>query len=242
MVLGIELNKPDVLEALETRQSEGGFSVAATQTKYPQGAEKMLIKALTGREVPSGGLPMDVGVVVANVGTAVAVCEAVRDGKPLIERVVTVTGDAAKQPQNFLVRLGTPVQHLVELSGGTLDTVGKLILGGPMMGLTQSSFQVPVIKGTSGVLLLRETPSMHQGYLPCIKCSRCVQVCPTHLMPSMLSLIGEAGRWEQAEEYGVFDCIECGCCTYVCPSKRPIVQWVKTTKTKLRKKKAREKR
>ena len=241
VIVGIEGNKPDAAEALASREGEGGFSTAVTETRYPQGAEKMLIKALTGREVPSGGLPMDVGVVVANVGTAVAVCEAVRDGKPLIERVLTVTGDGVENPGNFLARLGTPVGHLVDLAGGTRATVGKLIMGGPMMGLAQSSFEVPVIKGTSGILLLQEQPFMHQGHLPCIKCSRCVQACPTYLLPSMLSIIGEAERWEQAEEYGVFDCIECGCCTYVCPSKRPIVQWVKTTKTKLRKIKAREK-
>ncbi|MFW6181258.1 MAG: electron transport complex subunit RsxC, partial [Spirochaetota bacterium] len=241
VIVGVEGNKPDAVAVLSALEGEGGYRTAVTETRYPQGAEKMLIKALTGREVPSGGLPMDVGVVVANVGTAVAVCGAVRDGKPLMERVLTVTGDGVQEPGNFLVRLGTPVSHLVDLAGGTRGTVGKLIMGGPMMGLAQPSFDVPVIKGTSGILLLQEQPFMHQGHLPCIKCSRCIRACPTYLMPSMLSIIGEAEQWEQAEEYGVFDCIECGCCTYVCPSKRPIVQWVKTTKAKLRKKKAREK-
>ena len=201
----------------------------------------MLIKALLGREVPSGGLPMDVGVVVSNVGTAVAVCEAVRDGKPLIERVVTVTGNGVGKPGNFLARIGTSVQSLVDQAGGTVGTVGKLIMGGPMMGLAQSSFDTPVIKGTSGILIMQEQGEMHETHLPCIKCSFCVQACPVYLIPSRLSIIAEAQNWKKAEEFGVNDCIECGCCNYVCPSKRPIVQFIKTTKMKLRKLKAMEK-
>jgi electron transport complex protein RnfC len=240
VIVGVEENKPDAVQALGA--GADGLDLAVTETKYPEGAEKMLIKALTGREVPSGGLPMDVGVVVSNIGTAVAVCEAVRDGKPLIDRVVTVTGDGVHTPGNYLVRLGTPVKNLIDLAGGTRGSTGKLITGGPMMGLAQSTPEIPVIKGTSGVLVLQEKPSMHQVHMPCIKCARCVRACPVYLLPSQLSIIAEAQRWEQAEEYGVFDCIECGCCTYSCPSKRPIVQWIKTTKMKLRKKKAREKR
>ena len=240
-VIGIEENKPEAVENLRRLAGNNGCDVEVAQTKYPQGAEKMLIKALLDREVPSGGLPMDVGVVVSNVGTALAVCEAVRDGKPLIDRVVTVTGDGVKNPGNFLARIGTSVQSLVDQAGGTVGTVGKLIVGGPMMGLAQSSFDIPVIKGTSGILVMQEQREMHGAYLPCIKCSFCVQACPVHLIPSRLSIIAEAQDWKKAEDFGVNDCIECGCCTYVCPSKRPIVQFIKTTKMKLRKLKAMEK-
>ena len=240
-IVGIEENKPEAIENLRKLAGNSGVEVQVAQTKYPQGAEKMLIKALLDHEVPSGGLPMDVGVVVSNVGTAVAVCEAVRDGKPLIDRVVTVTGDGVKNPGNFLARIGTSVQSLVDQAGGTVGTVGKLIMGGPMMGLAQSSFDIPVIKGTSGILIMQEQKEMHQNHLPCIKCSFCVQACPVYLIPSRLSIIAEAQNWKKAEEYGVNDCIECGCCSYVCPSKRPIVQFIKTTKMKLRKLKATEK-
>ena len=240
-IVGIEENKPEAIENLRQLTGSAGGEVQVVETKYPQGAEKMLIKALLNREVPSGGLPMDVGVVVSNVGTAVAVCEAVRDGKPLIERVVTVTGNGVGKPGNFLTRIGISVQSLVDQAGGTVGTVGKLIVGGPMMGLAQSSFDIPVIKGTSGILIMQEQGEMHETYLPCIKCSFCVQACPVHLIPSRLSIIAEAQNWKKAEEFGVNDCIECGCCTYVCPSKRPIVQFIKTTKMKLRKLKAMEK-
>jgi electron transport complex protein RnfC len=242
-IIGIEENKPQAIESLRTRAAAAGNGdeVQVTQTKYPQGAEKMLIKAVLNREVPSGGLPMDVGVVVSNVGTALAVCEAVRDGKPLIDRVVTVTGDGVKHPGNYLARIGTSVQNLVDQAGGTVGTIGKLIAGGPMMGLAQASLDIPVIKGTSGILILQEQKQMHETHLPCIKCSFCVQACPVHLIPSRLSIIAEAQNWKKAEEFGVNDCIECGCCTYVCPSRRPIVQFIKTTKMKLRKLKATEK-
>jgi electron transport complex protein RnfC len=240
-IIGVEENKPQAVDILNKLAERGCGEVQVVATKYPQGAEKVLIKALLDREVPSGGLPMDVGVVVSNVGTALAVCEAVRDGKPLIERVVTVTGNGVQHPGNYLSRIGTSLQSLIDQAGGTVGTVGKLIMGGPMMGLAQTSFEVPVIKGTSGVLVLQEESHMHEGYLPCIKCGFCVRACPVHLIPSRLSVLAEAQSWKQAESMGAGDCIECGCCTYVCPSKRPIVQLIKTTKTKLRKLKAREK-
>lgn len=242
IIIAVEINKPDALEKLETEARQKGIDCVATATKYPQGGEKMLIKAVLNREVPSGGLPMDIGAVVSNVGTAVAVCEAVRDGKPLIDRVVSVTGDAVKNPANLLVKIGTPVKDIVEQVGGTVDMVGKMVLGGPMMGIAQSSFEVPVIKGTSGILILKRLDDMSDGHRPCIKCSFCIQACPTNLMPSTLSIIAEAGQWRLAEKYGVNDCIECGSCAYECPSKRPIVQLIKTTKAKLREIHAREKK
>ncbi len=235
VVIAVENNKPLAIEGLADAVPGDSFTIAVAETKYPQGAEKMLIKAVLNREVPRGGLPLDVGVVVANVGTAVAVCEAVRDGKPLIERVVTVTGHGVKDPGNFLVKIGTPVSDLVRQAGGTGGSVGRLIMGGPMMGIALSTFDVPVIKGTSGMPVMTEASELKAEYLPCIKCSFCVRVCPIHLLPSTLSVIAEVKKWEQAEKYGVFDCIECGCCDFVCPSKRPIVQWVKTAKASLRK-------
>jgi electron transport complex protein RnfC len=245
IIIAVENNKPEAKQRLEKGLEEAAknsrIECLVTHTKYPQGAEKMLIKAVLGKEVPSGGLPMDVGVVVSNVGTAVAVCEAVRDGKPLIERVVTVTGDGVKKPGNFLVKIGTTIKDLLEQAEGTAGNIGKCIMGGPMMGLAQPSLEVPVIKGTSGIVLLREAEYMKRGHYPCIRCSFCVQSCPVSLMPSTLSVIAEAKKWELAEKYGVNDCIECGCCTYVCPANRPIVQWIKTGKVKLREIKAREK-
>lgn len=240
IIIAVETNKTDALEVLRESLDSMNTECMVTATKYPQGAEKVLIKALLNREVPSGGLPMDVGVVVSNVGTARAVCEAVRDGKPLIDRVVTVTGNGVKSSGNFLVKIGTPVSALVEESGGLVGTLGKIVMGGPMMGIAQPNLEVPVIKGTSGILVLQEEKYMKEGYLPCIKCSFCVQVCPTSLLPSRLSIAAEAKNWKLAEEYGVNDCIECGSCSYVCPSKRPIVQFVKTAKLKLREIGARE--
>ena len=242
IVIAVEDNKLDAIEELKKAASPYNIAVVATKTKYPQGAEKMLIKAILDREVPSGGLPMDVGVVVSNVGTSVAVCEAVRDGKPLIDRVVTVTGNAVKEPANFLSKIGIPISSLVEQAGGIEGELGKIIVGGPMMGIAQSSMEVPIIKGSSGVLLLQLENYMKVNYRACIKCSFCIRVCPVHLMPSILSIIGEAEKWELAEKYNVNDCIECGSCAYVCPSKRPIVQFIKTTKAKLREIKAMEKK
>jgi electron transport complex protein RnfC len=241
IIFAVETNKQDAANVIGDAL-HGNRECVLTQTKYPQGAEKMLIKAVLNREVPSGGLPMDVGVVVSNVGTAVAVCEAVRDGKPLIERVVSVTGKGVKSPANFMAKIGTPIHALIEQAGGTNGQTGKVIMGGPMMGIAQSSMDVPVIKGMSGLVVLPLEPYMMQEYGPCIKCSFCVQACPTSLMPSTLSIIAEAQKWKLAEKYGVNDCIECGSCAYVCPSKRPIVQLVKTAKQKLREIKAREKK
>lgn len=242
IIIALENNKLDALEKFQNMGLQKEISCVVTETKYPQGGEKMLIKAILDREVPSGGLPMDVSVLVSNVGTALAVCEAVRVGKPLIDRIVTITGNGVKNPGNFLAKIGTPIASIIEQAGGTVGIIGKLIIGGPMMGIAQSSFDVPIIKGTSGILLLQEERYMKEEHLPCIKCSFCVQACPTNLLPSRLSLIAEAESWELAEDYGVNDCIECGSCSYVCPSKRPIVQLVKTTKAKLQEIKAREKK
>ncbi|MCL4491153.1 MAG: electron transport complex subunit RsxC [Nitrospirae bacterium] len=231
--IGIEDNKPDAIEAMrQAAAGEPDIKVCALEVKYPQGAEKMLIKAAVGREVPARGLPMDAGVVVQNIGTAIAVYEAARYGKPLIERVVTVTGEGIREPKNLLVKIGTLVSDLIEECGGFKANVAKVISGGPMMGFAMFSLDVPVTKGTSGILVLPEEGVAHaEDFGPCIRCGRCINICPMGLMPSMLSVLSERGLYEEAKEYGLFDCFECGSCTYMCPSNRPIVQLVRLAKS-----------
>lgn len=231
--IGIENNKPDAVEKLkEAAAPYGNIEVCALEVKYPQGAEKMLIKALTDREVPPRGLPMDVSVLVQNVGTALSVYEAVRFGKPLIERVVTVTGEGIKEPKNLLTKVGTLISHLIEECGGFKNGTSKVVSGGPMMGFALPSLDVPVTKGTSGILVMTEKEVIHaEDYKPCIRCGRCVDICPMNLMPSMLSVLSEAGHYEETKDYNLFDCFECGSCAYVCPSNRPIVQFVRLAKS-----------
>jgi electron transport complex protein RnfC len=205
--VGIEDNKPNAVKAMKaTAERQGNIKVCALQTKYPEGAEKMLIKVLTDREVPAGGLPMDVRVVVQNVGKAFSVYEAVRYGKPLIERVVTVTGKGINEPKNLKVRIGTLVSHLIKECGGLKDESLKIIAGGPMMGFAISSLDVPVTKGTSGIIVMTEGEIVHAGdFEPCIRCGRCIDVCPMGLMPSMLGTYAEKGFYEGAKEYNLFD-------------------------------------
>jgi len=230
--VGIENNKPDAVAKMKEAASGSGIEVLALEVKYPQGAEKMIIKAILGREVPPRALPMDVGVVVQNVGTALAIYEAARFGKPLIERVVTVTGEGIAEPKNLMVRIGTKVSDLIEECGGFKGGVGKVISGGPMMGFALSSLDVAVTKGTSGILVIPEEAVFHaEEFGPCIRCGRCIDACPMGLTPSMLSVLSERGFYEEAKEYNLFDCFECGSCTFVCPSKRPIVQLVRLAKS-----------
>lgn len=231
--VGIEDNKPDAIA--EMRKAASAYpdvEVISLRVKYPQGAEKMLIKAVTGREVPPRALPMDVGVVVQNVGTTVAVYEAVRFGKPLVERVVTVTGEGIREPKNLMARIGAPVSGLIEACGGFSGEVAKVVAGGPMMGFAISSLEVPVTKGTSGILVLPQEGIFHaDDFKPCIRCSRCVDVCPMGLTPGLLSVLAEKGYYEEAKTHNLFDCFECGSCAFVCPSKRPIVQLVRLAKS-----------
>lgn len=229
--VGIEQNKPDAIDAM-TKAFEGtGVQVVGLPTKYPQGAEKMLIRVLVEKEVPSGGLPADVGVVVQNVGTVAAISDAVLKGIPLIERVTTVSGGAIKEPKNLLVRVGTLFSDAIEYCGGFSETPEKLLSGGPMMGMAQSHIDLPIIKGVSGILALSKKDVNSGRESACIHCGRCVEVCPMHLVPSKLSILGERGLYEQAkEEANLLDCVECGSCVYVCPAKRNIVQYIKYCK------------
>ena len=230
VIFAVEDNKPDAVERLR-KATSGDFEVLALKTKYPQGDERHLIKAVLNREVPPGGLPFDVGVVVQNVGTAKAICDAVCDGIPLVERVVTVTGDVRK-PGNLLVRIGTLFSNLIEQCGGPVGAVRKVISGGPMMGIAQSE-DVPVIKGTNCILVFSERRVVEEEEMPCIRCGRCVDVCPMGLMPFMIRALVEKGKFDACSEYDIMSCDECGCCAYVCPAKIPLVQIIKRGKMAL---------
>lgn len=229
--VGIEDNKPDAIKTMTEAFAGTGVKVVGLPTKYPQGAEKMLIKMLVDREVPSGGLPMEVGVVVQNVGTVIAIADAVEKGIPLIERVTTVSGGAVKEPKNLLVRVGTTFEDAISYCGGMVKTPEKIISGGPMMGFAQSNLNVPIIKGSSGILVLSKEDVNSGKEAACIRCGRCVDACPMGLNPSMLSILGERGLYQEAkEDFNLLDCVECGSCVYGCPAKRNIVQYVRYCK------------
>jgi len=233
-VIGIENNKRDAIQLLTDKaKNYKGISVVTLKVKYPQGGEKQLIKAVTGKEVPSGGLPIAVGAVVSNVGTAFAVYEAVQKNKPLFERVVTVTGKSIANPSNFKVRIGTATTELIEAAGGLPENTGKIISGGPMMGRAVVSLDVPVTKGTSGILIMQNEEAKRREYMECIRCSRCVSVCPMGLEPYLLMTFGQKQIFDRAENERVMDCIECGSCSYTCPSNRPILDYIRFGKAKV---------
>ncbi|HZJ83736.1 MAG TPA: electron transport complex subunit RsxC [Clostridia bacterium] len=232
--IGIEDNKTDAIAAMEKANgNDKDIIIKPLKTKYPQGAEKQLIEVITGHQVPSGGLPMDVGVVVNNVATATAIYNGVSLGMPLIERIVTVTGDAIEQPKNLLVRIGTLFSDLVEQCGGFSSDPSKVISGGPMMGIAQYTLEVPVMKGTSGILALSSVEVTDNDILPCIRCARCIRACPIHLMPLSISAHSLKGDYDASEKLNAIDCIECGSCSYICPAKRPLLQSIRLAKREI---------
>ncbi|MBP1767655.1 MAG: electron transport complex, RnfABCDGE type, subunit [Candidatus Aminicenantes bacterium] len=231
IVFGLEENKRDALESLRGSVDGRAVELVLLRTKYPQGAEKMLIQALLGREVPRGGLPFDVGVVVQNVATAKAVWEAVSEGRPLTERVLTCGGPGIADPKNLSVRIGTPIRQVIEFCGGLKEGAGLVVYGGPMMGLAQSSLDSPVIKSTTGVLAFPE--GRPEAERACIRCARCVDHCPMGLMPTRLARLARFAVFEEAEKWGTMDCIECGCCQYICPSRIPLLSWIRLGKNRI---------
>ena len=239
-VIGVEKNKPDAIERLRaTLPTDLDVAVQPLTVKYPQGAEKMLIRSVLGREVPSGKLPMHVGVVVQNVGTLACIGEVFETGFPLIERVVTITGPGVKRPGNLIVPVGTKLRDALEFCGGIADDTTEIIFGGPMMGFAQPDLDTPLTKGTTGVVVLTQAESRPRPVHPCIQCGHCLDACPVFLNPSQLGLLAQAGRYEEMETAHLADCMLCGSCSYVCPSNIPLSQMFALSKAGLRRHKAR---
>ncbi len=233
--IGIENNKPDAIEKLTSLASKSkGIEVVPLKVQYPQGGEKQLIAAVSGREVPPPpALPIDVGAVVSNISTAVAVYEAVQLRKPLVERVVTITGKSLSKPCNILAKVGTPISELIDAAGGVPENTGKVINGGPMMGRAMVNLNAPVTKGCSGITILAEEESKRSEVSPCIKCAKCVSVCPMALEPFMLSKLGQRGAWESMEAECVTHCIECGSCQFSCPANIALLDYIRLGKQRV---------
>ena len=233
--IGIENNKPDAIQRMTEKAAQyPGIEIVPLKVKYPQGGEKQLIDAVIGRQVPAPpAIPIHVGAVVQNVGTAYAVYEAVQKNKPLFERVVTVTGKSLKNPSNFLTRMGTPMSQLIEAAGGLPEDTGKVIGGGPMMGKALANTEVPICKGSSGVLLMNDQEARRAEPQPCIRCAKCVGVCPMGLEPFLLATCSAKGDWERVEHEMIMSCIECGSCQFTCPSHRPMLDYIRLGKGKV---------
>ncbi len=234
-IIGVELNKPDAINALnkvleKARRDDMSVSVQGMRVKYPQGSEKQLIFALTGRSVPGGGLPFDVAVIVQNISTTLAIFEAATMQKPLYEKVMTVSGRGVRRQANLKVKVGTVLSDVVDYLGGTTDDLVKIVTGGPMMGFAMSSLEVPVVKTTSGILFLGSKETDLSPHGPCIHCGWCIEACPMGLSPKEVGIYVEAGRGHLTEKFGVMECFECGCCAFVCPAKRPLVQFARLAK------------
>ncbi|MBR3095122.1 MAG: electron transport complex subunit RsxC, partial [Clostridia bacterium] len=236
-LIGIENNKMNAIKAMKKSAKaisteENKILVKALQVKYPQGAEKQLIYSLTGRKVPSGGLPAAVGCVVQNISTAYATYQAVVEGRPLTERVVTVSGKGIARPANLLVKVGTRISDIVDYLGGLKEDVRKIVLGGPMMGFAISDLSIPVTKTTSAILFMTDEEINNDPISSCIRCGWCLEACPQGLEPKEIAIYVEANRAEETAQFGLFDCVECGSCAYVCPAKRPLVQFIRIAKSK----------
>ena len=234
--IGIEVNKLDAIEAIEKEVKKyENIEVSRLEIKYPQGAEKQLIYACTKREVPSGGLPMDVGVVVNNVATAAQIARTIKTGMPLVERITTVTGRCITEPKNLVTRVGTLVSEIIEQCGGFKEgkTVGKIIIGGPMMGIAQYTINIPINKGASGILCLDKQESKTPNSQNCLRCGKCLDVCPAFLQPLYISAYSLKNDYESAESYRALDCIECGSCSFICPARRPLLQSIRNAKREI---------
>ncbi|MEW5894344.1 MAG: electron transport complex subunit RsxC [Candidatus Omnitrophota bacterium] len=232
-LIGIEANKPDAINHLNRlTDDDPGIEVVPLKVWYPQGGERQLVKALVNREIPPPpkGLPIDVGCVVLNVATCYAIYEAVQKNKPLIERIVTVTGDAVKNPSNFLARIGTPIKQLIDAAGGLPESTGKILSGGPMMGKCLSTMESPVTKGTGGILLVPDNDAHRKEVQACIRCARCVSVCPLGLEPYLLMTLVEKDMLDRAEQEKITNCCECACCSYTCPANRPLLDYIRLGK------------
>ena len=239
--IGVETNKVDAIEFLRRNKPDHlPCEIVPLQTKYPQGAEKMLTEAVLDIEIPSGRLPIDVQVIVNNVGTVSGIGDLFRYGQPLIERIVTVTGPGIRKPSNLLVPIGTKLSDVIAYCGGMTDNVKQVLFGGPMMGSAQRFLDVPIMKGTSGILFLTDFEVFPREEYPCIKCQRCVDACPVFLNPSRLGALAKARLYDDMTDWHIMDCMECGSCSYVCPSNIPLVQRFRVAKVLLREQKARE--
>ena len=222
--IGIENNKPDAIKLMtEKAAAYPGIEVVPLKVKYPQGGEKQLIDAIIKRQVAAGALPISTGAVVQNVGTAFAVYEAVQKNKPLFERIISVTGKSLTKPSNFLARIGTPMQQLIDACGGLPEDTGKIIGGGPMMGKALVNTDVPTAKGSSGILIMNNKEARRGAVQPCIRCAKCVGACPMGLEPFLLATVSAHGDFERVEKEDIMSCIECGSCQFTCPSNRPMI-------------------
>ncbi len=232
--IAIEDNKPEAIRAImDAVGGDSAVEVACLKTKYPQGDEKRIIDAVLGRKVPSGGLPADVGCVVDNIGTANAVYEAVVLGKPLYERIMTVTGKGIREPKNLQIKVGTLFSEIIEQCGGFAETPGKIIAGGPMMGIAQSTTNTPALKASGGLLILTQEEAKPYDFEPCLKCGKCVDACPVHLQPLYISAYAMIKNFEMSEKYSALDCVECGSCSFICPAHRPLVEAIRFAKRQI---------
>jgi len=235
-MIGIEVNKPDAIKLMRSKLiKEKDIKVIPLKLRYPQGAEKQLIYAATKRKVPAGGLPMDIGVVVQNVGTAHSIYEAVKYEKPLIERITTITGKIVKSPKNLKVPIGSLISDMLDYCGGTKEEIGKLISGGPMMGFALSEIETPITKTSSGILFMGKDAVDESEEKACLRCGRCVDACPMKLTPTFIADAVKNQAYEEAKKLGCMDCMECGSCAYVCPSHISLVQWIKLGKLEISK-------